>query len=454
MILELSLKKVKPKVHFIGIGGIGMSALARWFLAQKWSVSGSDKVLSILTQELKKDGVEVKIGHKKANLKPTTALVVYSKAVSSQNPELIKAKQYGIKTMSYAEALGDLTQHYQTIAVAGAHGKSTTTALLSLILIKAGFDPTVIIGTKLKEFKGKNFRAGKSKWLIIEADEWQASFLNYSPFAAIITNLDREHLDFYKNFSNVKKTFLKFISNIKRGGLLVVNRNDQNLFSLRQRIKKIAASHKIRVCWYGASKPLKKFLKITGQHNLSNASAAYKLAEKLNIKKEIILKTLSTYRGAWRRMEYRGKIKILNNEFLIFDDYAHHPTEIKATLTAFKEKFPHTPLFCVFQPHQAKRLKALFKDFINAFNQADVLILLPIYQVAGRDKIDRQYNSQALAKKIPSSIYLKNPKLLPFTLKKIINQYSQTFLFNPSILVMMGAGDIVKYTDDLVKFKN
>lgn len=449
------VKPYKKLVNIIGIGGIGISALARWFLAQNWAVSGSDTISSSLTQELKKEGVEVKIGHKKANLPAKNDLVVYSKAILPQNPELAEARRRGLKIMSYPEALGELTRHYQTIAVAGAHGKSTTTALLSLILIKAGFDPTVIIGAKLKELKNKNFRAGKSNWLIIEADEWQASFLNYSPAAAVITNLDREHLDFYKNFSNIKKTFLKFIINVANGGLLVLNADDKNLRSLKIKIEKIGRRKNLKIVWYSLKNKMalavKKILKIPGRHNWSNAVGAYTLASQLKIKKDVILKTLNSYRGIWRRMEFRGYLnpKPYSLKVPVYDDYAHHPTEIKATLAAFKEKLPRSPLFCVFQPHQAERLKLLFKDFIGAFNQADALILLPVYRVAGRDKIDQKFSSEMLAKKIPGSIYLKNPELLPQTIKKIINLNPKFYSLNP-IVVMMGAGDIANYTQLLI----
>ncbi|MEK7195599.1 MAG: Mur ligase domain-containing protein, partial [Patescibacteria group bacterium] len=213
--------KIKKSVHFIGIGGIGVSSLARWFLAEKWAVSGSDASPSNnnLLKDLGKDGVKVKIGHKKGHITPKIGLVIYSQAVDkAKNPEAVQARRLGIPLLSYPQTVGLLTQMYKTVAVSGAHGKSTTTALASLVLKEGGLDPTVIIGTKLREFGGKNFRRGSGKYLVLEADEWKASFLNYSPTLAVITNIDKEHLDFYKNFSSVKKTFLKFVSGIKRGG--------------------------------------------------------------------------------------------------------------------------------------------------------------------------------------------------------------------------------------------
>jgi len=471
----------RPKVHFIGIGGIGMSALARWYFNQKWAVTGSDIVFSPILRDLEKEGLKIEIGHKKANLRLKPDLVIYNQAISASNPELKEAKKRGIKTLVYPEALGNISRRYQkTIAIAGAHGKSTTTALLSLVLVKAGFNPTVILGTLLKEFNNKNFRAGGDEYFVIEADEWKASFLNYSPTFAIITNIDREHLDFYKNFENIKRHFLKFIGNIRPGGVLVANKDDKNLYNLESKIRTIAKRKNFKVVWYGAriSRRIyyqtKRVLQIPGEHNVSNALAVYALAREIGINKETVLEALGNYRGAWRRMEYKGELRITNkvsrgqknstvsnSKFIIpvYDDYAHHPTEIKATLQAFKEKFPDKEIICVFQPHQAERLRLLFEDFVKAFNEADYLILLPIYKVVGRDKSDSRFTSKTLTKAISAAlnensrgslrnlsavIYLANPKNLKRTVRRIIHN-SKSVIHN-YVLIMMGAGDIVKYT--------
>ncbi|MEK7086829.1 MAG: UDP-N-acetylmuramate--L-alanine ligase [Patescibacteria group bacterium] len=447
-----------PKsVHFIGIGGIGVSSLARWFRTQKWAISGSDSAEGKITLGLKKDGIRVKIGHKRANLSPETGLVIYSNAVKPDNPEMLETKRLGIPVLSYPEAVGTLTRHYKTFGVAGAHGKSTTTALLSLVLLKAGWDPTVIVGTKLKEFAGRNFRLGHSPYLVLEADEWKGAFWRYSPFGAIITNIDKEHLDFYKNFGNIKKSFLRFIGNIRTGGILVVNRDDKNLLALKPRIEKIARRSDFRIAWYSADNAPKNFivrlkrnLSISGRHNLSNALAVYVLTKNLGIPENKILPALKSYRGAWRRMEYRGEIKTQISKIKVYDDYAHHPTEIKATLQAFREKFPERKIICVFQPHQAHRLKVLFKDFTNAFSDADILVLLPSYKVAGRDISSRKYTSETLAKKIPGAIYLKNPHYLKRIIQEIVIKNLKLKIEN-STLVMMGAGTVVEYTDELLR---
>ncbi len=445
------------KVHLIGIGGIGVSALTRWFFGQNWVVSGSDAARSQITQGLKEDGLKVKIGHKTSNLSKDTDLVIKSTAIPNSNPEIKAARELGLNILSYPEALGQLTKTYDTIAASGSHGKSTTTAIVSLILKKAGYDPTVILGTKLKEFGDKNFRSGKSDWLVIEADEWQAAFLNYSPFISIVTNIDLEHLDFYKNLSRLKKTFLKFLERTREGGALILNRDDKNLYSLHSAIARTAKARKLKVRWYSTksredSRKIRAILHIPGEHNVSNALAAFALARLLRIPEKTTLRAISEYRGAWRRMEYKGISRISSVKCRIYDDYAHHPTEIKVTLKAFREKFPSAPLVCVFQPHQAKRLKALFNDFKESFNDAHITIILPVYKVSGRDQGDKKFDSRALVR----AIQIKQPRKLIFFLENPKNlKKALSILVKPNtespILIMMGAGDIVNYTKNFFR---
>jgi UDP-N-acetylmuramate--alanine ligase len=468
----------KPSIHFVGIGGIGISALARWFLAQNWAVSGSDVSKSLITQELIKDGVKVKIGHKKKFLPVNSRLVIHTQAIGNNNPELKSAKDKNIPVLSYPQVLGQIAENYKIVAISGSHGKSTTTAFISLILTKAKFDPTVIIGTKLKEFDNKNFRLGKGSYLVIEADEYKAAFLNYSPIFTIVTNIDKEHLDFYKNLSGVKKSFLEFLSRTKNGGALILNRDDKNLYSLKSKIQHIAKNRSLRVIWFSIksqdihsdSKNIQAILQIPGSHNVSNALAALTLAKLLKIKSSVALKAIGNYRGSWRRMEYRGILRISNFKFHVYDDYAHHPTEIKATLRSFKEKFPNKNLICVFQPHQAERLTHLFKEFQTAFNTADIAVVLPTYQVIGRDLLTnsrqvRKYSSESLVKAIQKKnprkliFYLDNPQNLKKAISTIIsspapfprtNTLSHKLYLKNSIIVMMGAGDIVNYTAKLI----
>jgi len=268
------------KIHFIGIGGIGVSALAQYYLAKRHQVSGSDLASSEIIELLKKKGAKILTGkHQAKNLPKNADLVVYSPAVQLDNSELIEAKKCRIKCQSYPEALGELTKQYYTIAISGTHGKSTVVAMIGLILAKAGLDPTVILGTKLKEFGNSNFRMGKSKYLVIEADEWQASFLNYWPKIIVLTNIEREHLDYYKNLKDILRTYKEFISHLPKEGIVVTSKN-------------LKGTEKLR-----------KILKVPGKHNLSNALLALKTARVLKIPDKISFKALSEYKGAWRRFE-------------------------------------------------------------------------------------------------------------------------------------------------------
>lgn len=455
------------KIYFIGIGGIGMSALARYFKAQKWAVLGSDATKSQITASLVKDGIKAKIGHKRAYLPANTALVVISQAVPEDNQELREARRQEVRVLTYPEAVAELTEQYETIAIAGAHGKSTTTALVAIILTRAGLDPTVIVGTNLKEFGRRNFRKGrplssakpgdKKSYLVLEADEFGNAFSHYSPAIAAVTNIDREHLDMFKNLAGVKKAFIGFMENIASGGALIVNRDDKNLWSLRREVAAIETRKGVRVIWHSnrgtTAKKVRRVIQIPGEHNVANAVSAYKVGRVLGIPHKTILAAIGSYRGAWRRMEYRGKFE----KALVYDDYAHHPTEIKATLKAFKQKYPNKKILCVFQPHQIKRLETLFKEFTHAFDNADETLILPIYKVTGRDtqrsrkgqpnKHDAQALARAIQKREPRKLlfYLVNPRGLKRAIRAVAAPLSR------HVIVMMGAGDIVNLTDGLIK---
>ncbi len=484
---------MNKRVHLIGIGGIGMSALARWFLAKGYAVTGSDIEKSEITDALRSEGVSISLRHNPKNVQGNIEQVISSAAITPTAQgynEFRAAKKRGIETLTYSEALALISSEYTAIAVAGAHGKSTTTALLSLVLARAGFDPTVVIGTTLQEFGNSNFRLGRSNVCVIEADEHNAAFLNYRPSAAIITNIDREHLDFYKNLAGVKESFLQFIKNIKRNGILVLNKDDRNVYGMKKQIERRAKTANIRVYWYGISSRspvldnLRAVLKIPGDHNLGNALTAYTMAAALGAKKKDILLALGKYKGAWRRMEYRGTMRVSSIKYQVsrrndkrqlpatsyqlpvYDDYAHHPSEIKATLAGIAQKWPKSAIICVFQPHQAKRLALLFEDFVKAFDQATFLILLDLYRVPGRDKASK-INSKTLANAVQKRILTGSRRLAtnnfklqtamhlpsPTRIRSVIETQIRNSKFeirNP-IIVMMGAGDIYKYTAALVK---
>lgn len=461
------MKKNIKKVYFIGIGGIGTSALAQYYLAKGAKVSGSDLASSEITKMLKERGVTVVINSKlKAKRKKLQSkiqklvkeadLVIYSRAVPKNHPELKLARKFKKRCLSYPQALGEITQKYFTIAVCGTHGKSTTAAMISLILIKAGLNPTVILGTKLKELGDSNFRMGgkpkkikncksqvadlKKEILVIEADEHFESFLNYNPNIIVITNIEKDHLDYYKNEKNYIRAFQKFIDKLSENGVLVLNKDDKNSQKLKikkykkLKIKKFSLNQK-------EAKKLKKILKVPGTHNVSNALAALSCARMLGIPDKISYKVLAEYKGSWRRMEEK-KIKIGTKKTILVSDYAHHPTEIKVTIEALKEKYPLKKIWLVFQPHQYQRTFYLFRDFIKVLCgiKVEKIILLPIYEVAGResDKIKKRVSSEILAEEINKKIKDKAVVIKNFQdVKKYLLQS-----FGGDILVIMGAGDI------------
>ena len=429
------------KIHFIGIGGIGVSALAQYYLSKGYQVSGSDLVSSEITEALKKKGAKILIGkHRKENLPKNVDLVIYSPAVQKTNPELRAA--FKIQILSYPEALGKLTEQYYTIAVSGTHGKSTTTAMISLILIKAGLDPTVIIGTKLKEFGDSNCRVGKSKYLVIEADEHFASFLNYWPKIIVLTNIEADHLDYYKNLNNILKTFKKYVGHLPKDGYLVANKDDKNIRSIFSTTVK-------NVLWYSLkdkeSRELQTILKIPGEHNIYNALAALTLARTLKISDGISLKSLSEFHGSWRRFEIiKGNLG--GKKITIVSDYGHHPTKVRVTLKAAREKWPKEKIYCVYQPHQYQRTYYLFADFVKTFKQAPMnkIIITDIFDVAGREEgdIKKKVNSEKLVKAI-------NKKGVVYLSKEKILDYIRDNIREIDVLIIMGAGDIYRLVDSL-----
>lgn len=427
------------KIHLIGIGGIGVSALAQYYLSKGHKVSGSDLVESEIIDFLKKKGIKIYIGNFAKNIEKDLDLVVYSPAVKKINLEYKKAKQLKIKIQSYPEALGELTKEYYTIAVAGAHGKSTTTAMLGLVLTVAGLDPTVIVGTKVKEFGESNFRKGESKLLIIEACEYDSSFLYYSPKVIVVTNVDKEHLDYFKTFANVKKAFENFIVRLPKDGLLVSNKDDAEIPVIDNPIFKTQR--------YSLGDPdakkIKKLLRIPGKHNVSNALAVLQVARNLAIPDEITFKALSEFKGTWRRFEIKQG-KAGDKKITIVSDYGHHPNEVSATLSAAREKYKNKIIWCVFQPHQHQRTHYLFNDFVKIFRQVpiDKTIIVDIYDVAGRETKSKSggVSSKKLVEAINKSsvIYLPLERAESFV-KESIN--------TGDVLVIMGAGDIYKLVD-------
>ncbi len=455
------------KIHFIGIGGIGMSSLAQYYFENGHEISGSDLAESEVTDSLAqlsgptplsgvaRKGIKIIIGNNPENIQKDFDAVVYSPAVKPSNPEFKKAKELGIKLKSYPEALGELTKEYFTIAVSGSHGKSTTTAILGLVLIKAGLDPTVIVGTRLKEFGNSNFRIGKSKYLVIEACEYDGSFLNYSPKIVVVTNVDKEHLDYFKTFANVKKTFKDFIVAQLSGPTppsgvrlqLVANNDDIHL----GRIVKSIKSQQLNVTKYSLRQKeaakLKKIMQIPGRHNVSNALAVLATARILGVSDETTFKAISEYKGSWRRFEIFER-----KNYTVVSDYGHHPNEVLATLKAAREKYPKRKIWLIFQPHQYQRTFYLFKDFVKVFRQAtasakdsdsqrkiDQIIITDIYDVAGRE--EQKINQSVSAEKLVQKIARKNVNYMPIdTAEKFVKENIKS----GEVLLIMGAGNIYK----------
>lgn len=437
-------------IHFVGIGGIGVSALARYYLAMGASVTGSDLSASEITDELLRLGIAIKIGpHKKSNVPKSATAVICTPAVPTDrqatpqdNVELKEARKRGLVIQTYPEALGELTKAYETVTISGSHGKSTTTALVSLALEEGYFDPTVIIGVKLREFGGSNFRRGRGPYLVIEADEWNRSFLNYSPEYAVVTNIDREHMDTYKTLDGLEETFTEYLAKVPPRGVIVANADDPVL-------ARVARKFGGKVKWYSLQDPeaklVKPVLKIPGEHNLSNALAAFKLGRALGMFEHDILRGLSRFSGAWRRFELRGMV---NGAFIIAD-YGHHPSEIKATIRAARDRFPLRRIWCIFQPHQHQRLKFLWDDFVTAFDNADRISFLPVYDVAGRETAaaKQQVNSLKLADEVT-----KRHKDVSYLdsfedAKKAIRAEAHL----GDIILLMGAGDIYDLTKELTQ---
>ncbi len=413
-------------------------------------MSGSDLARSEITDALKKEGIRIFIGkHRASHIDGSVTKVIHTAATRRDNPELAIAKRRHIPVKTYAGALGELSHDYRLIAVAGSHGKSTTTALTALALIRGKLDPTVVIGTKLREFKNSNFRSGRSNWLVVEADEYRASFHNYRPEIAVVTNIDREHLDFYRTVARIEAAFLKFLSRIQPGGTAILNRDDRRL---RRVGRKLARARKdVRIIWYSRGEPaaakIQKIIRIPGRHNVSNALAARGVSTALRIPQATIYKAIGVYRGAWRRFDYQGML----HGAKVFADYAHHPTEIAATLQGARERFPENRIWCVFQPHHYERTRALFREFSRAFKDCDALILLDIYEVAGREhrRRDGRVNSERLAQAVTRhgtpALYLSTPRRLKPFLKH--------WLKPGDVLLMMGAGNIWEITKKLMEQK-
>ena len=446
-------------VHFIGIGGISMSGLAEILLKEGFTVSGSDSKVSPLTEHLEAKGAQIFYGQKASNIIDGIDCVVYTAAIRRENAELMEAVAKKIPMLTRAELLGQLMANYKTpIAVSGTHGKTTTTSMISHILLAGDTDPTISVGGILKIIGG-NIRVGHSDVFITEACEYTNSFLDFLPKIGIILNVEEDHMDFFKDLDDIRHSFHRFAALLPKDGTLIIN-------SEISQYEQIIAGLNCNVITYGihhdadytaqniqydtmgnvsfdlidhGTKKDRIFLSVNGEHNVSNALSAIITGTLLGIDLEKIKKGLLSFTGTDRRFEYKGE----KNGFTIIDDYAHHPTEIRATLTAAKN-YPHKTLWCAFQPHTYTRTRAFLKDFASALSLADKVILADIY--AAREKDPGDISSADLAReleKLGKEVhYLRSfDEIEKFILKNLVNG---------DLLITMGAGNIVEIGENLL----
>ncbi|MFH1030761.1 MAG: UDP-N-acetylmuramate--L-alanine ligase [bacterium] len=502
--MNFNLSKIK-KVHCIGIGGIAVSADAKFLIGIGKTVTGSDAFDSEIVREVKKKGAIVYIGHNASNIDKYADLVIYSPAVPFENVERAKARKLGIREMSHTEFLGYLSRQMKTVAISGTNGKSTTTAMLGLIFEKAGVDPTVIVGSKVpgfedgnlklsSKFKVQSSKLNKDDIFVVEGCEYKAGMLELNPEIIVLTNIEEDHLDYYKNLKDIKRVFRKYVKKVERGGAVIYNLDDRNSVSiLRQfRGKKI---------WYGVEKELriknqelsnKKLgaelrsknyelrkrivardlhiknqkqiftifrdneklgeirLQVPGMFNVYNALAAATAAFELGVEFKIIKKALEEFKGIWRRFEIVGDY----NGAVIISDYAHHPTAIRGTIQAAREVYPKRRIIAVFQPHSHNRTRKLFTEFVESFHDADLVILSEVYDVEGRESLNDRVSSLKLAEAIKERknncrreatrcLYRSGEVWYAKNLEKT-GQILRKNIRRNDVVLLMGAGDIYK----------
>ena len=454
-----NIKKYK-KIHMIGIGGVSMSGIAEILVNWGFIVSGSNNVDSEILHTLQKAGIKISIGHKKENVIGADC-IVFTAAISKDNPELVYAKELGIPVIERSDFLGELTRCYEnTIAISGTHGKTTTTSLVSLCFIEALKDPSIQVGAILPEING-NYRVGNSENFIIEACEYVESFLKFSPKSEIILNIDNDHLDYYKNIENVKKAFIKYVKLLPKNGHLIINADDTNCLDLPIYSKAPCIKYGIEnedvdfsakniifdedgfpefdVYKYNEFYEHIK-LSIPGKHNVLNALACISLCDTYNISKEYIKSALAKFKGADRRFEFKGLV----NGAKVYDDYAHHPTEILATAKALKNKKFHQS-WVVFQPHTYSRTFNLLKDFANALLIFDNIIITDIY--AARENNTYDISSKDLVNELNNlgkkSIYISNLDDCATYLKNNVQK--------DDIVLTLGAGTVTNIGPMIVK---
>ncbi|MEX0930171.1 MAG: UDP-N-acetylmuramate--L-alanine ligase [Candidatus Paceibacterota bacterium] len=426
----------KKHYYLIGIGGIGMSALARMLAHDGNTVSGSDRDETELTKTLEREGISVVYEQEPENITETIDEVVYTVAIPDDHPELVAARKKGIPVHSYPEMLGEISKDKYTIAVAGTHGKTTTTAMIATILQVAGLDPSVIVGSLLSGTGGggwgSNFVAGTSDYLVVEACEYKRSFLHLNPDVLVITNIEEDHLDYYKNLADIQSAFNKLAEKVPAEGAIVCNPKTDEVMP-------VVGRYRTRVIDYTELSAEGIELSVPGEHNIQNAQAALSVAAFLRVKEKTARDALRSFKGTWRRYEFKGEKKTVGGgSALFYDDYAHHPSEIRATLAAFRKQYPDRRLRVIFQPHLYSRTQQLLDDFSTCFDVADEVIIAPVY--AAREAPSAGVDHHALAKAVTSRG--APARVQVFDSFDDLVGYVQGSLEEADLVATLGAGDI------------
>ena len=444
------------RIHFVGIGGTGMSGIAEVLSNLGYQVSGSDIKASPVTERLEKAGVQIFIGHNAENINQVE-VVVTSTAVNKQNPEVKRAYESRIPVIPRAEMLAELMRFRFGIAVAGTHGKTTTTSLAASILAEAGLDPTFVIGGRLNSV-GTNAQLGRGQYLVAEADESDASFLHLQPMMAVVTNIDQDHMETYEgSFSRLKDTFIEFLHHVPFYGLLVLCIDDAGVREILPQLSKPIRTYGMQkgadvravnikqqgmhtsflVQRWDGYKDIQVTLNMPGLHNMQNALAAISIATELNVDDAAIIKSMAEFKGVARRFQLNGEITLAQGLVTLVDDYGHHPREVAATLAALKQAWPEKRSVVVFQPHRYSRTRDLFEDFVSTLSTVDVLILLEVYP-AGESPITGA-DGRALSRAIRirgqvDPVFVENQEDLAQILVGIIQP--------GDVLLTMGAGNV------------
>ena len=457
----MKLSNIK-KIHFIGIGGVGMVGIAEMLINQGFKISGSDLVKNKNTSRLASLGAKIFIGHNEKNVR-NSDVVVYSSAVNISNPEMKAARSLNITLIPRAEMLSSLMRGFQSIAVAGSHGKTTTTSLIADIFVRAKLDPTFIIGGKILGQENKSI-LGTGDYLIVEADESDASFLHLNPEISVVTNIDNDHLDYYEN--NIEKldlTFLQFLENLPFYGSAIIcidSDRSKKVFKNLSRpkisygfekkadyfitdLKQQATFQKFKIVRRSTGKETSLELNLSGKHNALNATAAFIVAQKAGIKIKVIKDSFKNFGGVSRRLEFKANIKIEGKSATLIDDYGHHPTELKATIEALRSTNPNKKICMIFQPHRYSRSTLLFDEFIDCLKNVDTSIILDIYSAGEQNlqKISSYDFVNALIEKKKNAFFAKNLKEICMILESEIKEHG--------IIVTQGAGNIVDISNSI-----